>query len=307
MFFLLCCSYNSILNTTEVSSIGSFHEVNVLRVYFLFLCYPTYQSSGRPMDIISDGLGIPNFTIWWIQWSTLSIALDTSTTPSFGRLKKDGCLAIAHDILNFEAQCYLLFLLSFTQAFVSSHTFNNSSFIGLFSEYYMMNLPQKSTFVWYHDESFVFASRYLSNLFTASACLVLGLALNLAHWCTAHAMSGLVDFSRYKSFPIKKQFQTYQIKPWWKNVFKPCNLNPSNKLPWTHCKPGNLYQDHLTDVLMVRCNHCIHGFFFMHTPLILSRTSDSCKPNLKVLGYCWWKRYNCFLIHLIICSTVAVP
>jgi hypothetical protein len=46
------------------------------------------------------------------------------------------------------------------------------------------------------------ASRCLPILLTTSACLVLGLELSLAHWCTAHSMSGLVDFSRYKSFPI---------------------------------------------------------------------------------------------------------
>ena len=39
-------------------------------------------------------------------------------------------------------------------------------------------------------------SRYLPILFTASACLFFGFAENLAHWWTAHDMSGLVDFSR---------------------------------------------------------------------------------------------------------------
>ncbi len=43
--------------------------------------------------------------------------------------------------------------------------------------------------------------RYLPIHFTASACLAFSAVQNLAHWCTAHAMSGLVDFSKYNSFP----------------------------------------------------------------------------------------------------------
>ncbi len=42
--------------------------------------------------------------------------------------------------------------------------------------------------------------RYLPIHFTASACLALGAVENLAHWCTAHAMSGLVDFLKHTSF-----------------------------------------------------------------------------------------------------------
>jgi hypothetical protein len=49
--------------------------------------------------------------------------------------------------------------------------------------------------------SFV-ANRYLPFFFTASACFVLGLAQNLAHWCTAQDISGLVDFSKYSSLPM---------------------------------------------------------------------------------------------------------
>jgi hypothetical protein len=37
---------------------------------------------------------------------------------------------------------------------------------------------------------------------TAAVCSIFGLEQCLAHWCTAHDMSGLVDFSRYRSFPM---------------------------------------------------------------------------------------------------------
>jgi hypothetical protein len=42
-------------------------------------------------------------------------------------------------------------------------------------------------------------NKCLQMCFTACVCDVFGAAQNLAHWCTVHAISGLVDFSRYRS------------------------------------------------------------------------------------------------------------